>query len=180
MAIATISGDTGSVHNLLEDADLARTGRSDTSRTGLALVTGKPLRPAPQGAAGQGDPLASAPFYRAMPTAIAFAPRPEAIAPAVRGYALSVSARSSPSSAAQASGATSKTATRARSTVSFLRADDSSRTAASTLETPKSYSSETVFSNFVGDPASVRATGNMERRTRVGWLIHGWVTPVGP
>src|SRR3990172_1250062 len=77
-------------------------------------------------------------------------------------------------------GWTSKTATWARSTVSFLRADDSSRTAASTLETPKSYSSETVFSNFVGDPASVRATGNMERRTRVGWLIHGWVTPVGP
>jgi hypothetical protein len=111
MAIATISGDTGSVHNLLENADLARTGRSGASRTGLALVTGKPLQPAPQGAAWQGDHLASAPFYRAMPTSIAFAPRPEAIAPALRGYALSASTRSSPSSAAHTSGATSKTAT---------------------------------------------------------------------
>ncbi len=111
MAIATISGDTGSVHNLVEDADLARTGQPGASRAGLALITGKPLQPAPQGAAWQGDPLASAPFYRAMPTSSAFAPRPEAIAPALRGYAFSVSTLSSPSSAARTSGTTSKSGT---------------------------------------------------------------------
>jgi hypothetical protein len=111
MAIATISGDTGSVHNLLEEADFARTGESGARSTGLALITGKPLRPGPHGAVWQGAPLASAPFYRAMPTSTAFAPRPETMAPALRGYALSAPTRSPPSSAARTSGATSKTAT---------------------------------------------------------------------
>jgi hypothetical protein len=111
MAIATISGDTGSVHNLLEEADFARTGESGARSTGLALITGKPLQPGPHGAVWQGAPLASAPFYRAMPTSTAFAPRPETMAPALRGYALSAPTRSPPSSAARTSGATSKTAT---------------------------------------------------------------------
>ncbi len=111
MAIATISGDTRSVHNLLEEADLSRTGKSDAPFTGLALITEKPVQPAPQSAIWQGAHLASGPFYRAMPTSTAFAPRPDTIAPALRGYALSASTPSPPSSAARANGATSKSAT---------------------------------------------------------------------
>ncbi len=115
MAIATIGGEAGPVHRPLDESDPARTGRSDASRTTLACTAANPLQPAPDGAAPSWALAASPPFYRAMPASTAFATRPEAIAPAVRGYAGAASAPKSQATT-KGSGITTSKSTGSKST----------------------------------------------------------------
>jgi hypothetical protein len=131
MAIATINGDSWSPPGVAHETDLSSAGRPEvrTAAAALTSATQPPTQAVVSHLAGWA-PAAPVPFYKPMPASTSFALRPEAFAPALRGYAPSSSAQQatgSLSSAASASAAKAKTSAKSASTKSTATKSSSTK-----------------------------------------------------
>ncbi len=137
MAIATINGDSWSPPGVAHETDLSSAGRPEvrTAAAALTSATQPPTQAVISHLAGWA-PAAPVPFYKPMPASTSFALRPEAFAPALRGYAPSSSTQQATgllSSAASASAAKAKaktstsTSTSSKSTKSTTAKSSTSR-----------------------------------------------------